>query len=225
MDGKIFGKWKVLRFSHINRFIFYLCRCECGTKRAVRAVNLKNGSSKSCGCTSAPNSAKSRKKKFDIYIGKTYHNLTITSLVYSQNRTMFQCLCICGKYNTLPPNVVIKGKQFYCGKKCVYRKIKSRINNRFSSYKKNAREKNREFSLTIENFAKIVSKPCKYCGFADKLSGIDRKNNKLGYIKSNVVPCCTKCNQAKHIMSEYVFKQWVNRLVKFNNFKTEIEVV
>ena len=31
----------------------WMCRCKCGTERAVRGYNLRNGTSKSCGCLSA----------------------------------------------------------------------------------------------------------------------------------------------------------------------------
>ena len=40
-------------------------------------------------------------------------------------------------------------------------------------------------------------------------NGIDRKNNFLGYTLENIVPCCEKCNRAKHIMNLTEFKKWV----------------
>jgi hypothetical protein len=41
--------------------------------------------------------------------------------------------------------------------------------------------------------AHIVGKPCYYCG-SNQSTGVDRKDNTLGYLKSNVLPCCTSCN-------------------------------
>jgi hypothetical protein len=35
-----------------------LCRCQCGVERRVRAINLRNGSSKSCGCLSVDTATK-----------------------------------------------------------------------------------------------------------------------------------------------------------------------
>ena len=51
LTGQVFGRWTARRFSHSNRQTSYwLCRCECGTEKTVRAGQLKNGTSSSCGC-------------------------------------------------------------------------------------------------------------------------------------------------------------------------------
>ena len=36
-------------------------------------------------------------------------------------------------------------------------------------------------------------------------NGIDRIDNKLGYIKGNMTPCCKICNHAKH---DLTFEGW-----------------
>jgi len=55
LDGMRFGRWEVLRLSHVVRekgqsLVFYICRCDCGSERAVRSSNLVGRSSTSCGC-------------------------------------------------------------------------------------------------------------------------------------------------------------------------------
>lgn len=52
ISGLVFGRWKVLRFSHMNerRAKFWLCICKCGTERPVNSATLINGTSTSCGC-------------------------------------------------------------------------------------------------------------------------------------------------------------------------------
>lgn len=52
LAGKIFGHWTVIKRAENNKHgsAQWLCRCECGKERVVRAQGLKNGSSKSCGC-------------------------------------------------------------------------------------------------------------------------------------------------------------------------------
>ena len=67
-------------------------------------------------------------------------------------------------------------------------------------YKKEDIKYNRETpnfdsKWVLEN---IFSKSCVYCGESDwhKL-GCDRKNNSIGHIKNNVVPCCLHCNMTK----------------------------
>lgn len=76
------------------------------------------------------------------------------------------------------------------GKRSVYR-------SKFSQYRWSAKHSNREFKLTLEQFKKCISKPCHYCGLSCA-SGIDRKDNKIGYTLGNVLPCCWTCNRAKH---------------------------
>ena len=50
LAGRTFGDWTVLRFSHRadNRQALWLCRCSCGTERAVRGPDLTNGRSTHC---------------------------------------------------------------------------------------------------------------------------------------------------------------------------------
>ena len=52
MIGKRFGRWEVIDFapSGKNGDRMVLCKCSCGTERAVRVRYLKNEISKSCGC-------------------------------------------------------------------------------------------------------------------------------------------------------------------------------
>lgn len=51
LAGQVYGQWTVLRFDAMRGHkTFWLCRCSCGTERAVWGANLKNGQSKSCRC-------------------------------------------------------------------------------------------------------------------------------------------------------------------------------
>lgn len=56
LEGKRFGRWTVLTFSHRRResrkSFAYLwhCRCDCGEQRAISARMLFRGKSISCGC-------------------------------------------------------------------------------------------------------------------------------------------------------------------------------
>lgn len=90
------------------------------------------------------------------------------------------------------------------------------------AYVKKSKRKNREFTLSPEEFIEIILSNCFYCGrlpsnnlYKGKerrsfnYSGIDRVNNDLGYIKSNCVPCCSSCNSAKGIKPVEEFYSWV----------------
>jgi len=50
VPGDVHGRWTVLDATVRNAV---LCRCECGTERTVKATNLIQGLSKSCGCLRA----------------------------------------------------------------------------------------------------------------------------------------------------------------------------
>ena len=43
---------------------------------------------------------------------------------------------------------------------------------------------------------------CSYCDNKINELGIDRIDNKMGYTLNNVVPCCSRCNFMKHIMTK-----------------------
>ena len=50
LTGQVFGKLTVMSYDGNQRWI---CICECGTVKSIRARSLKSGSTKSCGCTNA----------------------------------------------------------------------------------------------------------------------------------------------------------------------------
>src|SRR6185437_8424036 len=64
LAGQTFGRWTVLarapnRQQPRNRYVTYwLCRCECGTERAVNTQNLVQGRTTSCGCRNREVTAK-----------------------------------------------------------------------------------------------------------------------------------------------------------------------
>jgi hypothetical protein len=50
LAGQVFGRWTALTLTRLRFYAAWVCRCECGTERIVRAADLLNGSSVSCGC-------------------------------------------------------------------------------------------------------------------------------------------------------------------------------
>lgn len=69
----------------------------------------------------------------------------------------------------------------------------------YSSYKDKAQLRNYCFELSQENFNDIINDNCYICG-KNKCYGIDRYNNNIGYIESNVKSCCGQCNIMKKTM-------------------------
>lgn len=71
----------------------------------------------------------------------------------------------------------------------------------------------------------LTKMQCEYCGAEPSqiitgsrhrgnyiYNGIDRIDNKLGYIKGNVVPCCWQCNKSKADMSRDMFITWAKNV-------------
>ena len=72
------------------------------------------------------------------------------------------------------------------------------------NYRRVAREKGVAFTLTLKDFTWLIAQPCHYCGKPplqkDRnflYNGLDRKDNKKGYTRTNVVPACKICNSIK----------------------------
>jgi|ERR1700679_12837 len=87
---------------------------------------------------------------------------------------------------------------------------------RFLELKRVAKYRGLEFSILENEYTKLILQPCFYCGgVLNKTGGnLDRANSRLGYVPSNVRPCCFNCNVAKNALTETQFKEW---LVKIYN--------
>ncbi|MBD2104670.1 hypothetical protein [Leptolyngbya sp. FACHB-261] len=52
LSSEQFGRWTVIKLGeYVDSTAYWLCKCECGTKRLVNHHNLVRGYSKSCGCS------------------------------------------------------------------------------------------------------------------------------------------------------------------------------
>ena len=73
----------------------------------------------------------------------------------------------------------------------------------YRTYQKSANARNLVFSLTEDQFARILEGPCYLCGLAvseTNRNGIDRVNNQQGYLLENAKACCGHCNLLKKTM-------------------------
>lgn len=142
-----------------------------------------------------------------------------------------ECLCDCGKTTHPVKEKVIGGKTKSCG--CSQDEMRrnlgkmnmlpigqSSINQVFEVYKKSAKIRGYEFLLSKDDFIRISTQPCIYCG--DLLSnelkrdgangsfrytGIDRYDNLIGYTIDNSIPCCKICNRVKTDMTtDFMYK-------------------
>jgi hypothetical protein len=85
--------------------------------------------------------------------------------------------------------------------------------NQWKTYKSKAGAAGTEFSLNRVEFVDLVTDYCFYCTAAPKPThGVDRVDNRKGYVRGNVVTCCRQCNVAKNDHSREDFESWAIRL-------------
>ena len=88
------------------------------------------------------------------------------------------------------------------------------LENKYNEYKNRAKSKNMQFTLSFKDFTQFITSYCYICNKSGKtnLLGLDRLNNKWGYIPFNVAGCCFECNRAKNDMTFTEFKTWLKSI-------------
>jgi len=85
---------------------------------------------------------------------------------------------------------------------------------RFINYRSKAKMKGMIFTLTLEDFKNEISKPCGYCGETIAVRGLDRIDNNVGYILSNIISCCPLCNYLKRDLTVIEFKNHIRQIFR-----------
>lgn len=76
IKGKKYNRWTVLSLDRIeNKRAYWLCQCECGTKKVVSSSSLRCGTSKSCGCLTKENGIKTINGLSKTKLYRTYANI------------------------------------------------------------------------------------------------------------------------------------------------------
>ncbi len=144
-------------------------------------------------------------------IGQKIGKLTLLNPTNKRKRksVVWKAYCECGNITEISVETFYKEKKKSCGCYKKNKEIEAPLNALFDRYKYQAKYRNYEFSLGIEQFKNITSQNCEYCninpiqrskskkGKSYFYNGIDRKNNDLGYTINNCVPCCKICNDIK----------------------------
>jgi len=211
-DGKT-GRW-------------WKCRCSCGKLKLASTGSLTGKRpTKSCGCLFWDKMA-SRSKDIS---GRKFGKLTAINIAHkSKHGNFWYCKCDCGKEATIRIGHLISGRTVSCG--CSYADYWDSMKDEmakykaiYRNYKSSAQKRNLEFSLSFEEFYKLITQNCFYCNSSGNnvrkyknedviYNGIDRVDNTIGYIMSNCVPCCAVCNRAKNKYSLDLFIEWINRI-------------
>jgi hypothetical protein len=172
--------------------------------------------------------------KFDIYIGKKYERLTVLRFdSIKGKRRHYECECACGNKKVINIGNLRRGLTKSCG--CLYKEwnaahIRKDSTKRklFDRYQRKAKKKGYIFQLTFEEFIKLTSENCFYCGKTPSsiitngkqesyvYNGIDRKDNNNGYILQNSLACCSNCNFFKRSLNYDYFLEMIKKIYNFN---------
>jgi hypothetical protein len=103
--------------------------------------------------------------------------------------------------------------------KCLHDRIKSTcsvcsVESVYRQYQYKAEARNLTFRLTLEEFEQIIAPGrCHYCGTYEVM-GLDRVDNRIGYLKFNCVAACQECNFAKRTMLAHRFIAMALRIAR-----------
>lgn len=158
----------------------------------------------------------------------------------NRGQIKWDCKCDCGNIHTVSGALLRRGATKSCG--CLRKNFISpnKIADRNDFLKrrlykniivKRSKQINKEYNLSYDDFCELIKQPCFYCGakntnyiqdystrngfISDTVifyNGIDRVDNSLGYLKTNVVSCCKRCNSAKNDMSILEFNKWLSNV-------------
>ncbi len=163
-------------------------------------------------------------------IGRKFGKLTVAS--HDPKLKRYVCRCDCGGTTLSRKFELEKGRH----KACLCGRTADRLSTRlpdhaaatnwiYHNYRKAAGRRGYQFKLTKEEFNRLIRMNCHYCGCGPSMStswvrghsdfsynGVDRKDNAIGYISSNCVPCCDICNNSKSTLTYDRWVEWLTRV-------------
>ena len=104
LTGQKFGRWTVLqRVPNHGKAVYWLCECECGTRKEVKAAHLRSGASTSCGCRQkeiAREWIQNNIGKRANLTGQKFNHLTALKCVGTNKSgtTLWECECDCANH-------------------------------------------------------------------------------------------------------------------------------
>ena len=127
LTGQIFGKLSVLSRANYSKSgkIKWNCICKCGEEVIVIGNNLKNSTTKSCGCLMR---GELRQTKFIDLVGRRFEKLLVKNRDNNtkSGKARWNCLCDCGNEKIIDSYHLIHGNIKSCG--CIKKEMLRRRN-------------------------------------------------------------------------------------------------
>lgn len=200
LTGQKFSKYTFIRFDSMRRTdCYWLCRCDCGNEKVVRAQSVQSGVTTSCGCG-----------KHEDLTGQTFHYLI--AIEYNIELCKWLCECICGNCTYVRAYGLTSGGTKSCGcynqEMRLARKGKNNPNWRHDLTKEEREDnKNRQYCPKNNKWRKKVferdNHTCQCCGqIGGNLEAHHiysyHSHKKLRYVTSNGVTLCKSCHKRFH---------------------------
>ena len=83
------------------------------------------------------------------------------------------------------------------------------------TYQIEAKKRGLQWNLSRELFDSLIDAPCRYHGGPQASRGVDRVDNKKGYVPDNCVPCCHMCNLMKRGWS---YQEFISRVLEIADY-------
>lgn len=94
-----------------NKKTYYLCKCDCGNEKWIRADSIVSGTQKSCGCL-----RKKTEFKHKDLTGTKIGRLTVLEEIWKKNnKYYYKCKCECGNIKIIEADLLTTEKTKSCG--------------------------------------------------------------------------------------------------------------
>lgn len=113
--GQKINSWTILRIQRQGKQAYAICRCDCGTEKSVRILNILYGYSRDCGCGRKNMLRETRTKNL---VGQKFGKLTVVELLEESNkfnRRVYRCKCECGNEINVQSICLKNGHTSSCG--------------------------------------------------------------------------------------------------------------
>lgn len=172
------------------------------------------------------------------HTGRRYNQLVALSYYgRSKTKTLWWFQCDCGTRTVKCIYSVKSGHTKSCG--CLQPEVMSRVSQlpakevvlkrAYGSHIRQSRRRGFISHLTLNDYAEIVCKPCRYCGrfskrctrrklgpnYTMEVNSVDRLNNEPYYKLDNSVPACFVCQRMKSNLGEKEFLEAVRAISNF----------
>jgi hypothetical protein len=204
----------------------WLAECErCGKEHHIR-IGRRNRALK-CSCQMRPQTPAGKHfglivERTEPYIGSRFGHLTLLRVLPNKigDCYVWELECVCGTVITCNSAIVRQGGRTSCGcsKSNRWGRVDA-LDRVIKGYKHRAKERKLAWELKQNEAKSLLQSSCHYCGSAPSLdyygvlrNGIDRVDNNLGYLKKNVVSCCSLCNTMKLDLPTEQFLAHIRRI-------------